>query len=99
MTEPRDATANPDRIKAMLSILEITSFARFPVTQSNLKHFDLVNPAVTLKLDEHEFLFGGDNPLGSRRYVMYSNTIHLINDGLFHQLLQSPEFFVTHAGE
>lgn len=98
MTAPVTATANPDRINSMLSILESRSFTRLAVDKPGLERFGLADPAVTLKLDGHEFFFGGTNPLEHRRYLLFEDNVYLIKDGLYHQLLQPPDFFIKPGG-
>ena len=92
---PLAAAANSMRIRVILSVLQARSYARIQAGGANLARYGLANPAVTLKLDEHEFRFGGTEPLNGRRYLLYRNTIHLIDDGLFQQLQQPAEFFIA----
>lgn len=95
IVSPLTAAANSTRIKAILSVLQARSYAHIPARGVNLSRFDLANPAVVLKLDDHEFRFGGSEPLNGRRYLLYRNIIHLIDDGLFQQLQQPVEFFIA----
>lgn len=99
MTSPKTATANITRINAMLYILQARSYAQLYAKGPSLRRFDLQNPAVTLQLNEHEFFFGGTNPLEHRRYLQFEDTVHLINDSLFHQLQQPPDFFIQAQDE
>lgn len=99
MTSPKTAAANNTRINAMLHILQTRSYAQLYVEVPGLNQFDLLNPAVTLQLNDHEFFFGGTNPLEHRRYLQFEDTVHLINDGLFHQLQQPPDFFIRKQPE
>ena len=94
MQSPLSAPANNTRIKAMLAILKARSHAELPVTGLDPDQFGIRNPVVTLRLNEHEFRFGGPGPLDDRRYLLYQDRLHLINDGLFQQLQQKPEFFI-----
>lgn len=95
MTSPRQAGVNSSRIDAMLDVLQARSYAQLHAGEYDLQRFDLKEPAAVLMLDGHTIYFGGTNPLEDRRYIMYEDTIHLINDGLFHQLQQPPEFFIN----
>lgn len=90
---PLTAPANSTRIRAILSLLQARSYARIQAQGKDLDRFGLAKPAVILSLDDHEFRFGGSEPLNGRRYLLYRNTIHLIDDGLFQQLQQPVEFF------
>lgn len=95
MTSPLTAIANLSRINAMLHLLQTRSFAQLYAKGLNLRRFDLRYPAVTLYLNEYEFFFGDTNPLEDRRYILFEDTIHLINDSLFHQLTQDSTFFIN----
>ena len=52
------------------------------------------DPAVMLKVNNLEFRFGSAAALDNRRYLLYQDQVHLIDDGLFQQLQQPPEFFI-----
>ncbi len=99
MTSPRTAAANHTRINAILFILQSRSYAQLYAKELNLSRFELRDPAITLKLNEYEFFFGGTDPLEYRRYLLFEDTVHLINDNLFHQLQQPPEFFLLVKNE
>ena len=95
MTAPLAVRANTIRIGAMLQMLQTPSFAQLPEAEHDLQRFELEAPAVSLILNDQEFYFGGTNPLEGRRYVMIGDTVHLITDGLFPQLQQRSEFFIS----
>jgi hypothetical protein len=95
MSLPFEARANVTRIEAMLRLLRLRSFAQVDRIISPLASYQLDPAAITLHMDKHEFHFGTTSPLDGRRYVSFNNTIHLVNDNLFHQLHQSPMFFVS----
>lgn len=95
MTSPFRARAHIARINAMLQLLQSRSFGQIEGTDSIPAQYQLSPAAITLRLDDHEFFFGTTDPLDERRYVRFNNTIHLINDNLFHQLRQKPVFFVS----
>ena len=94
MATPLHARANNTRIDAVLSVLQARSYTQLDAGMMDLDRFDLANPAVTLTFNNFEFLFGGSNPLEGRRYLLFQGTIHLIDDGLYQQLLQPAEFFI-----
>lgn len=94
MESPRSARANPTRINTILALLQTRSYAQLDAGDMDLTRFDLSKPAVILKLNRHEFRFGNNNTLEGRRYLLFQDTIHLIDDGLYQQLLQPAEFFV-----
>ena len=98
MLAPRTARANTTRINAMLSVLQAVSYAQLDAGAMGLGRFDLLDPAVILKLDGYEFRFGGTNPLEGRRYLLFRDTIYLIDDDLFEQLQQPAAFFIRQQG-
>ena len=90
-----EARVNMARINAMLHILQSRSFAQIDVKDSPMTPYQLDPATIVLRLDDHEFFFGTTDPIDERRYVLFGNTIHLINDSLFHQLRQPPIFYVS----
>jgi hypothetical protein len=94
MQAPQDAAANPARINAMLMLLQMETHARLVTADRDLTPFKLDPPAVKLLLDQHMFSFGTVNPLDQRRYILFANSIHLVDDYLFHQLTQPASFFI-----
>ncbi len=95
MQSPFVLPANPVRINTILKILQAYSYAQLDVKNVELKHFILDDPVVSLKFNETQIDFGDTSPLGKQRYVLLNETVHLINDSLYQQLLTSPTFFVS----
>ncbi len=95
LTAPVRARANMARINALLRLPRSRSFTRIVAAHAALAPYRLDPAAVTLHLGSYTFLFGTTDPLDERRYVLFDNSIHLINDSLFPQLLQAPMFFVS----
>jgi hypothetical protein len=95
LTSPIKARANRTRINAMLHLLQSRSLAQIDAQNASLALYRLDPAAITLHLDKHTFFFGTTDPLDDRRYIMFNNTIHLVSDHLYHQLRQSPIFFVS----
>ncbi len=95
MISPFKASANIARINSILHLLRSRSFVQIDAKDISLTPYQLDQAAITLHLDKHEFVFGATDPLDDRRYLMFNNTIHLLNDSLFHQLHQAPMFFVS----
>lgn len=94
MTAPLAVRANAARINAMLGLLQAQSFAQLDAAKLDMERFQLQHPAVSLQLNNHEFFFGGTNPIKKRRYVRFGDKVHLIQDTLYHQLSQKAFFFV-----
>ncbi len=95
VTSPVHAIAHTTRVNTILYLLKSRSLAQIEVEDNSLEVYQLDPAILSLRMNSHEFFFGTTEPLNDRRYVMFNNTIHLVNDHLFHQLRQPPIFFVS----
>jgi hypothetical protein len=95
MQSPFNLTANSSRIKVMLKLLQAHSYDHFSAADNDLTPFMLAVPAVSIILNDTRIAFGDTNPLEDKlRYVLIRDTVHIINDSLFHQLQTSATFFL-----
>ena len=76
LVEPYKARANQELATHLVSILAATSVERLP--GDDLTRYDLHQPALRLKLDNEELLFGTHNPLNSEQYVAYRGAVYLL---------------------
>jgi hypothetical protein len=76
LVEPYKARANQELATHLVSILAATSVERLP--GDDLSRYDLHQPALRLKLDNEELLFGTHNPLNSEQYVAYRGAVYLL---------------------
>jgi hypothetical protein len=95
MTFPYQVPANNTRINAILRLLAEQSHAQLVVNNNDMVRFKLDPPQVTLRLDDHVFLFGDTEALDERRYVLSDNKVHLINDTLYPQLISAATVFIN----
>ncbi len=96
MQSPFNLPANPSRIKVMLKLLQAHSYDHFSAPDNDLTPFMLAVPAVSIVLNDTRIAFGDINPLDKQlRYVLVKDTVHIINDSLFHQLQTSATFFLN----
>jgi len=93
MVSPVQARANPFRINSLLSLLQTYSISTVNADPGAVGLTDN-NSVVTLAFDDEVFRFGDSNPLDQSRYLLHRNTIHLVEDTLYQQLLQDAGFFV-----
>jgi Domain of unknown function (DUF4340) len=93
IVSPVQARVNPFRVNSLLSLLQTYSISTFNADPGAVGLTDN-NSVVTLEFDEAVFRFGDTNPLDQSRYLLHRNTIHLIEDTLYQQLLQDAGFFV-----
>lgn len=95
MQSPFNLPANNSRIKVMLKLLQAHSYDHFSAADNDLTPFMLAVPAVSIVLNDTRIAFGDTNPLEEKlRYVLIKDTVHIINDSLFHQLQASATFFL-----
>ncbi len=96
MQSPFNLPANISRIKVMLKLLQAHSYDHFSAADNDLTPFMLAVPAVSIVLNDTRIAFGDTNPLEKKlRYVLIKDTVHIINDSLFHQLQASATFFLN----
>ena len=96
MSSPYDYHANPQRIQTLLNLLQSVSLTQLDAEPDELPRFLLDNPRASVVFNNHlQVDFGDSSPLGSQRYVRLNEKIHLINEGLFQQLLTPATFFLS----
>ena len=93
MVSPIQARVNPFRVNSLLSLLQTYSISTVNADPGAVGLTDN-NSVVTLAFDDEVFRFGDTNPLDQSRYLLHRNTIHLVEDTLYQQLLQDAGFFV-----
>lgn len=95
MQSPFDLPANSSRIRVMLNLLQAHSYDHFSAPDNDLTPYMLAVPTVSIVLNDTRVAFGDTNPLEEKlRYVLVKDTVHIINDSMFHQLQASPTFFL-----
>jgi len=95
MQSPFKLPANHSRIQVMLNLLQAHSYDRFSAPDNDLTPYMLAVPAVSIVFNDTHIAFGDTNPLEEKlRYVLVKDTVHIINDSLFHQLQASATFFL-----
>jgi hypothetical protein len=95
LTAPPDLAAHPARVRSVLALLHASSPVRLAAASSSLARLGLDPPAAILLLNEERFEFGGINPMDNGRYLRHGQSVYVIDDSLYPQLLQDPGFFVN----
>ena len=96
MQSPFNLPAHPSRIAAMLKLLHAHSYDHFSAADNDLSPFMLDSPVVSIIFDELRIAFGNTNPLDAKlRYVLVKDSVHIINDALYHQLQATATFFLS----
>lgn len=85
--------ANRLRINSILGLTRTPANSSFTSRGADLDKLGLGDGALTLLLNDHEFMFGNTDPINDRRYVKYQNTVYLVEDNLYFQLRQDAPFF------
>lgn len=93
MISPYNFLASTARINAMLRLLDSESHGQLNRDSVDLARFNLIDPAITLKLNDHLFNFGNTDAIDTRRYILFNEKIHLIDDSLYMQLTTNATFF------
>ncbi|MEX2353506.1 MAG: hypothetical protein WD709_04910, partial [Gammaproteobacteria bacterium] len=78
LSHPLQISANPFRINSILSLPGTPGQTLSPSNETDLKQLGLLPPQLTLELDGHVFQFGHVSPLEGGRYLLYDNTVHVI---------------------
>lgn len=84
---PLPLPANSFRVEAVLQVAEAPVHMRMSVVQASLAEFKLDQPQVRLWLDSVEIDFGSTEPLSGRRYVRIADTVSLITDTSYFDLV------------
>ena len=88
MQEPVSAALSDYRINAILKVTSTPSLGSFPAQGRDLAAYGLEQPQVRLTLDNKvSIALGNNTALDNRRYVLVGDTVHLIGDNLYYQLI------------
>ena len=81
IVQPIKAVANNTRIKLLLSLLNSPSHNQLThPTDELIIQLGLKPIKLSLQLNEHLFVFGDIEPINKWRYVLYENTVYLMDD-------------------
>lgn len=91
LTRPIAGPAKAKPVEALLGIAAQPSLTRFSAAGRDLEPFGLAQSGLRLRLDQHEIAFGTTDPVYFRRYVLYGDQVHLIEDRAYHHLVSGAE--------
>lgn len=94
---PLTLPANSFRVEALLQVAEAPVHARMQATTISLAEFALDQPRVRLWLDNIEIAFGSTEPLSGWRYVRIGDTVSLITDTSYFDLVDEFTAFADTA--
>lgn len=93
MTQPAQITADPEIIKQLLRIPELTSQSVYRVEVHELAKYGLDNPKIALIFNDQTLSFGGTDPVNSKRYVGVNKKLKLVSDTFYHHLIATASHF------
>ena len=80
LTEPVQWLASNINLKRIVSLADVKPPSSLPSNQIDLSTLGLGFPKAAVTLNKDTVTFGDTNQIGSRRYVLNNNTVHLIPD-------------------
>ena len=93
ISEPFSAPANKTRVDLLLSLLSTHSYSQL-AQQEELAKFGLAEGKIKLTLGSELFQFGDIESVSNRRYLLYHNVIHLIDDNIAPMLKANAASFI-----
>jgi hypothetical protein len=85
IVKPIRIAASDYRIDALLQLLNATSYASFPLSARPLSSFGLDKPSSQVSFNEQTVMFGDNEPLNNRRYILAGDQVQVIDDRYFYQ--------------
>lgn len=80
MIKPIEIAANEVQVFSLLSLLNTISYGKYKVAEADLAKYGLKPPTLTIEFNQNRFAIGDENPVNHRRYVLFNDNIHLIQD-------------------
>ena len=88
MTQPIAIKANQFRIGSLLQLLTTNNYVKYAIEDLDLKLYGLDQPRLSVLINDLKFYFGVANPINSKRYILFNNSMYLIDD-VFYPLINS----------
>ncbi|MBU0656891.1 MAG: DUF4340 domain-containing protein [Gammaproteobacteria bacterium] len=83
MLEPVQMPANPARISQLFTLLDEAVEASYDAAGKDLQQYGLELPAVSLVLNDVSLLFGAENPVSNKRYILTGGKIRLVSEAVY----------------
>lgn len=90
MTAPMQMAANPARISQLFTLLDETVDASYDAAGKDLQQYGLKPAAVSLAFNDQTLLFGSDNPISHKRYILTGGKIKLASEAVYGLLTGEP---------
>jgi hypothetical protein len=95
MQEPYALPANRLRVDGLLPLADTRSYSQFKVAATELEKYGLQKPKGSIRLNDIDINFGDTDSVYKRRYVRIGDTVHLIADTFYHQLITDANSFAS----
>lgn len=97
LVHPMRIAANDFRVNTLLRVLNAPVYARIQTRADELARFGLASPRARLALDGKEILFGDTESIHGRRYLLYEDSVALVDDAYFSHVSSSAANYVHPA--
>ncbi len=96
VSSPLEGKADRDKLSLLLRLLSLKSQHQHKITeQKQLNRYELLNPKVSLFLNDQQFDFGNTNDFNQLRYVLHDGTVHSVKDITHHLLISDVDTFLS----
>ncbi len=97
ITEPYQLPANDFRAQSVSTLAEIKSHLQYDVKTIELNKFKLDKPEISIILNNKITLdIGGVDPIKNRRYVKNGETLHLVSDTFYYQIVGKVTAYISY---
>lgn len=83
MLEPKQVAANATRISQLFTLLDETVTASYDATGKDLKQYGLEPGIASLAFNAETVVFGVENPISRKRYLLHEGKIKLVSEAVF----------------
>ena len=83
MLAPKNGVVNPARVVQLFTLLDENVEASYDATGKNLTAYQLKPGNAALILNDQTLVFGMDNPVSHKRYVLHAGKIKLVSEAVF----------------
>lgn len=83
MLEPKQADANPARISQLFTLLDESVEASYDAAGKDLKQYGLEPGEVSVAFNNETLLFGAENPISNKRYILVGGKLKLASEAVY----------------
>lgn len=95
--DPYQLPANEFRVQSVAAMAVTKSFLQYDIKTVDLKKFKLDKPEITVILNNNISLeVGGVDPINNRRYVKNGDTLHLVSDTFYYQVVGAITAYISY---